>query len=138
MFEQKFDTYVCEGDSISCEVGGFTVTALLIYDHDTSAHEYDEDGWCFDTNDPEYGERNKEIIEAFDNGDWGYYLVILSVSVDDLTLDDHAAVLGGVEGNFPNTDNSYLTDVANELLAEIDFEQYRERIKALSEKLEVA
>lgn len=33
-------------------------------------------------------------------------------------IDDHAASLWGVEANYPDTDNSYLCEVANELLPE--------------------
>ena len=44
--------------------------------------------------------------------------VVVSVSRNGVTLDEHAAALWGVERNFPGTDNSYLSEVANELADE--------------------
>ena len=44
--------------------------------------------------------------------------IVLSVSLEGVTLDDHAASLWGVEANYPGSDNAYLTEVANELLPE--------------------
>lgn len=114
--------YVCEGDSITAEVEGFTVTATLLSDPDSSPAELDAPGCCFDTSDPEHGERNEKIIEAWRNDEWFYFTVALSVAKNGITLDEYAASLGGVEGNFPrpddDLDNSHLTDTANELLDE--------------------
>ncbi len=65
------------------------------------------------------------------NGDWIYVGVVLSVWVDDVCLDKHAASLWGVDANFGG-DNSYLTEVANELLEEVDpasiVEKFREKL----------
>jgi len=33
-------------------------------------------------------------------------------------MDDHAASLWGIEANYPDSDNAYLTEVANGLLPE--------------------
>ena len=56
-FTQKFDDYVCIGDTLTCEVDGYTITA-------------------------------------------------------------HTASLWGIEANYPDSDNAYLSEVANELLPE--------------------
>jgi len=31
-FSQKFDSFVCESDSITCEVDGYTITARIAHD----------------------------------------------------------------------------------------------------------
>jgi hypothetical protein len=41
MFTKKFDTYACDGDSITCEVDGFVVTATIEYD-DSSGEPWNE------------------------------------------------------------------------------------------------
>jgi hypothetical protein len=43
---------------------------------------------------------------------------VLSVSLDGVNLAPHAASLWGIEANYPDTDNSYLTEVANDLMPE--------------------
>ena len=45
-------------------------------------------------------------------------LHILSVTIDETVLTDHAASLWGIEANYPDSDNAYLSQVANELLSE--------------------
>ena len=93
--------YVCADDSITAEVDGFVVTARLEYDP---------------------GEESAAIIAAWDNDEWHYFGVVLSVAKEGVELDDHAASLWGIEGNFPRKDggldNSYFTETANELLDE--------------------
>ena len=50
--------------------------------------------------------------------EWHYVGVVLSVSKHGITLDNNAASLWSIDMNFPGSDNSYLTEVANELLDE--------------------
>ena len=57
-------------------------------------------------------------MAAWKNDEWYYCGVILSVSIDGLTLDRFAASLWGIEANYPDSDNAYLTEVANELVPE--------------------
>jgi len=60
-----------------------------------------------------------EVLKAWcDDDDWCYVGVVISVSRNDVLLDDHAASLWGVECNYPGSDNGYLTEVANELIPE--------------------
>jgi len=56
--------------------------------------------------------------------------VILSVAIDGLTLDDHAASLWGIEANYPDSDNAYLSEAANELLSEAIAEAKAERARS--------
>ena len=57
-------------------------------------------------------------MAAWKNDEWFYCGVILSASIDGLELTDHAASLWGIEANHPDSDNAYLSKVANELLSE--------------------
>jgi hypothetical protein len=61
-------------------------------------------------------ERDYEALKAWCNDEWFYCGVVLSVFKDDIEIEDHAASLWRIEANYPGSDNSYLTDVANELL----------------------
>jgi hypothetical protein len=45
-----------------------------------------------------------------------YCGIVLSVALEGVTLDAHAASLWGIEANYPDDDNSYLAEVAQELL----------------------
>lgn len=120
MFTEKFDDYVCINDSIETEEGPFRITARVVPDHNSSPRDYDAPECCFDTSDPEHGEANQAIIDAWDDGEWCYVGIVLDVD----TIDGQswglvgAASLWGIECNYPGEDNSYLTEVANELLQE--------------------
>ena len=57
-------------------------------------------------------------MEAWRGDEWFYCGIVLSVAFEGVTLDTHAASLWGIEANYPDSDNAYLTDVANELLPE--------------------
>jgi hypothetical protein len=63
-------------------------------------------------------EHDFKVLKAWCNDDWHYVGVRLSVSLDSHELSDHAASLWCVEANYPDSDNGYLTQVANELLPE--------------------
>ena len=57
-------------------------------------------------------------MEGWRKGEWFYCGIVLSVSLEVVQLASHAASLWGIEANYPGADNSYLTEVANELLPE--------------------
>lgn len=126
MFTKGFDRYVCFGDYIQCEVDGFTVTARVEYDQDTKIddcdsfpEEYSVEMFGEDT--PEHREHFEKALaarRAWFNDEWHYCGVVLSVSKRGIALDKHAASLWGIDCNFPGSDNSYLLDVANNLLSE--------------------
>jgi hypothetical protein len=61
-------------------------------------------------------DREYDVWRAWCAQEWYYGVVVVTVSADGVTLATEA--LGGVEVNYPGTDNSYLTEVAAELLAE--------------------
>ncbi|WP_424341655.1 hypothetical protein [Henriciella sp.] len=133
-FTQHFNTYACEGDTISCEAEGFTITAQIVADDSPDAPDQRQDGFwpslCKDAPGfigPGNGFRQRfaeaqvkaeAVMEAWRKSEWFYCGIVLSVERDGIELDRHAASLWGVDCNYPDTDNSYLTTVANELLAE--------------------
>jgi|10_taG_2_1085330.scaffolds.fasta_scaffold22382_3 hypothetical protein len=148
-FTEHFDTYACEGDAISCEAEGFTLTARIVADDCPDAPDQRQYGfWPSLYKDaPGFiGEADQEsvrgtdspperngfrqrfaeaqakaeaVMEAWRKGEWFYFGIVLCVTRDGIELDDHAASLWGVECNYPGADNSYLTSVANELLPEV-------------------
>ncbi|WP_084397224.1 hypothetical protein [Henriciella aquimarina] len=147
-FTNRFDTFACEGDTISCEAEGFTFTARIVAEFRGSgnapverfpegrpdAPDQRQDGYWpslyrdapgfigpgngFRKRFAEAQAKAEAVMEAWRKGDWFYCGIVLSVERDDIELDDQAASLWGVECNYPGTDNSYLTIVANELLPE--------------------
>ena len=133
-FTQRFDDFVCEGDSITCEVDGYTITARISHDDTPDAPDERQDGFWPSLYPNDAGfigagngwrdrfdnaqARAEAVMAAWKNDEWYYCGVILSVAIDGITLDDHAASLWGIEANYPNSDNAYLTEVANELLSE--------------------
>ena len=133
-FTEKFDSFVCLGDSITCEVDGFTVTARIAHDETPDAPDQRQDGFwpSLYPNDAGFigagnGWRDRlaiaqakaeAVMKAWKNDEWFYCGVVLSVAIDGVELTDHAASLWGIEANYPDSDNAYLTEVANELLSE--------------------
>jgi hypothetical protein len=119
-FTDKFDSFVCMGDSISVDHDGFTITARIEYDDqykidDDDVHNVDQSVTGCDEEQYQTLLKNRQ---AWMENEWWYGGVVLSVSKNDIVLDDHAASLWGIEVNYPTSDNGYLTDVANELLSE--------------------
>lgn len=107
MFKNHFDTYVCEGDSISCYVNGIDFTATLHADTDSTPFDAD----CY----------SKTQIDAWRNDKWRYFGVVISAEKDGVELGAHLASLWGIDGNFPSrrkNPNRYFREVANELLRE--------------------
>ena len=96
-FSQRFDDFVCEGDSITCEVDGYTVTALITHDENTDAPDERQDGFwpSLYPNDAGFigagnGWRDrfdkaqakaKRVMAAWKNDEWYYCGVILSVAI---------------------------------------------------------
>jgi hypothetical protein len=140
MFTKGFDRYACDGDRITCEAEGFDVTATIEYDQD---HKIDDD----DCHPAEYsvevfGEDTPENRAHFEKAlaarkawladEWHYVGIVLRVAKRGITLDRHAASLWGIEVNYPGGDNSYLLEVANELLPEA-LEVAKEKLAKLCE-----
>jgi len=150
-FLQAFDSFVCLGDSITCQVGDYCVTARISHDDTPDRPDQRQDGFwpSIDRKDDGFiGEgktiedfaeaqtKAQAIMDAWKNDEWYYCGVILSVKIEDVDLTDHAASLWGIEANYPDSENAYLTEVANELLDEAllaaKVERAR-RLKILSE-----
>jgi hypothetical protein len=55
-------------------------------------------------------------MASWRKGEWFYCGIVLSVSLDGVELAPHAASLWGIEANYPETDNSYLTEASGTLL----------------------
>lgn len=131
-FIERFDSFVCVGDTITCELDGFTIMAAIILDDCPDAPDQRDDGFWpslykdapgFIGSGNGFRERfakaqaeAEAIMEAWRKGDWFYCGIVLSVSLEGVTLSDHAASLWGVEANYPGSNNAYLTEVAEDLL----------------------
>ena len=120
-FTQRFNDFVCEGDTITRDdtpdapderQDGFWPSLYK----DDAGFIGAGNGWRnrFDTAQA----RAEVVMVAWKNDEWFYCGVILSVAIDGIILDDHAASLWGIEANYPGSDNAYLSEVANELLPE--------------------
>ncbi|KCZ62556.1 hypothetical protein L53_10695 [Hyphomonas sp. L-53-1-40] len=133
-FRERFDRYVCEGDSIACEVEGFAITARIVRDDCPDAPDQRQDGFwpSLYINDPGFigpgsnfrarlakaHAEAEAVMEAWRKDEWFYCGVVLAIECEGVELDDHAASLWGIEANYPESDNAYLSEVADELLPE--------------------
>jgi len=133
-FEERFDRYVCEGDSIACEIEGFRVTARIVRADCPEAPDRRQDGFwpSLYINDPGFigpGNNFRErlaraqaeaeaIMTAWRRDDWFYCGIVLAIECETVELETHAASLWGIEANYPGSDNAYLSEVADALLAD--------------------
>lgn len=133
-FTETFQSFVCEGDSIDTEIEGFHVKARIMRDDCRDAPDERQDGfWPSLYKDapgfigPGNGwrarfdkaqARAEYIMRAWKADEWFYCGIVLSVSLEGIVLDDHAASLWGIEANYPDSDNAHLNEVANELLSD--------------------
>ena len=135
-FTQRFQTFVCEGDSITCEVAGFEIIARIVRDDCPDAPDERQDGFWpslykdapgFIGPGPNHRQRFAEaqaraeaVMAAWRRDEWFFCGIVLSVALEDVTLDAQAASLSGVvtQPHYPGSDNAYLTEVAQELLPE--------------------
>lgn len=119
-FAKGFDAYVCPGDTIETILDGITYTARIERDQcatldDDDCHNIDQSvTGCND----EQQEKLLKARTAWFGMEWWYCGVVISASKDGIEINDHAASLWGIEANYPDSDNAYLLDVANELLPE--------------------
>lgn len=134
MFTEHFSSFVCAGDVITCETGGFTVSARIVPDDCPDPPDQRQDGFWpslyrdapgFIGPGNNFRERfakaqaeAEALMEGWRRGEWFYCGIVLSVSLEGVELAPHAASLWGIEANYPETDNSYLTEVAGNLLPE--------------------
>lgn len=118
--EFHFDGYVVPGDTSSITMEGFEITATIMHDDMTTPDRFD----VF----------TAEEIAAWENDEWSFCGVVMSVSYNGVTLGEHAASLWGIDLNFPGGDNSYLAEVARELAPEA-LEAGKAALNALREKI---
>lgn len=107
--KMKFNNYIVIGDYVEYtpennNPRGFVIRATICEDYDSSPD--DSEGYT------------EEQIKQWKNDDWFYCGVILSVYKAGVCLSTNAASLWGVECNFPNASNSYLSDIVKELETE--------------------
>ena len=133
-FTERFQSFVCEGDTISCEVAGFEIIARIVRDDCTDTPDQRQDGFWpslykdapgFIGPGPNHRERFAQaqaraeaVMEAWRQDEWFYCGIVLSVALEGVTLERAGAAVFGIEANYPGSDNSYLTEVAQELLPE--------------------
>ena len=118
MFKQNFDSYACIGDFISCKVDGIEYRARI--EHDIDYGIDDDDGHNPDQSvtgcDDKQQERLLNARQAWFNDEWFYCGVVISAHKAGVEIEQYAASLWGIDCNYPDSNNSYLKDVANELL----------------------
>lgn len=100
----NFDSFAIVGDTRSIDIGPFTIRATIAADYDTRPTDFD----CYE----------KEAIKAWNNDEWSFVGIVLSVWIDDVCLDKHAASIWGVDCNYPNSDNRHISEIADDCLPE--------------------
>ena len=134
-FTTPFDSYVCEGDSITCEQGYFKFVARIVRDEDANIDDDD----CHNVDqsvtgcDDKQQEQLLKCRQAWFDNQWSYCGVVVTAFYNHIKLVEIGS-LWGIEANYPDGDNSYLLEVANELLEE-NFEQAEKLRQELSNKL---
>lgn len=129
-FITEFGKYVSDGDYITCDVDGFDCVATLHYDDDATPPDERQEGFwpSDDPNDPGYvlpenfdaqQALAERVMHAWNRDEWHYYGVAVTVAKLGVELTGkYAHAVWGIEGNYPDSDNGYFLEVANELLGE--------------------
>lgn len=76
--------------------------------------------------------RDFKALKAWCDDEWYYVGVVISATYDGYEISDNAAALWGVECDYPDSDNSYLTEIANDLLEEALEEAKKERARLIA------
>jgi len=130
MFTKGFDKYAIAGETITCTVDGFDCTATIHHDEATGAPDVNDEGFwpSLDPNAAGYVlpenfsvELAKAVraMDAWKNDEWFYCGIAVTVSKDGVELLQKCeSALWGIECNYPDSDNAYLLEVANEQLDE--------------------
>lgn len=111
---------------------GYHFVAQIVRDEDSREDDFGE-GCCFDLKDPEYGEQNQKIHDAWMNAEWFYFGVVVKAYRCGLELGENS--LWGIEGNFTYegregpVDNTYF----NEVMAECADEAAQEALTKIHE-----
>ena len=147
MFTQGFDKFVTCDDCIACNVDDYRIVATIYDDDCCDAPDQRQDGF-WPSLDPEDAgflgqgktiedwqlakEQALTVMQAWMYGEWWYVGIVLSVRFKGVNLLPHATSLWGIEANYPGSDNSYLTQVANDLLPDAIVAAKRERKRLVS------
>lgn len=130
MFTEKFGSFVTEGDSIACTIGRFAAKATVYRDDDNTPPNERVDGFWPSRDKkaagyvlPENYAAEQSIAEralkTWQNDEWFYCGVSVTVECEGIRLTGQFdSALWGIECNYPDSDNSYLQEVANDLLGE--------------------
>lgn len=97
----KFDSYVCAGDSVQWDHEGYSFTARIEFDHSTHIADFD----CY----------SALKIKQWNNNEWFFCGIVISVEKNGVKLSDHAASIWGIDCNYNKTSNKYLSEVCAEL-----------------------
>ena len=120
-FPEEFAPSVREGDSLSWtdDSNGAVYTATIVLDPEAGIDDNDAHNEEM-AEDDETRRSIREAREAYLRGDWWYAGIVLTVKVSfgKHRIKGTVGSLWAVEANYPGSDNSYLTEVANELLEE--------------------
>lgn len=124
-FTERFDKFACTGDVIRVTIGEFEAVARIEYDQDTGIddtdcypEEYSTEIFGDDT--PKHRacfEAALAARRAWERSEWFFCGVVVTIYRDGQQVGTPWS-LWGLECNFPGSDNSYLTEVANELLVD--------------------
>ena len=119
-FKQKFKKYACNGDSITLESNGITFIARI--EHDSDSNIDDDDSHNIDQSVTGCNEEQQKRLlaarEAWSKDEWFYCGIVLTATIDGIELNSTSS-LWAIEANYPNSENAYLNEVANDLLTEI-------------------
>lgn len=101
-----FDLFACIGDSVSWipshgNPAGLMLTATLVEDDTTSPDDFE----CY----------SQKKVKEWQDSEWQYVGIVLSVSRNGITLDCHAASLWGIACNYNAKSNLYLAQVCKDL-----------------------
>jgi hypothetical protein len=115
-FREGFGRHVCEHDMISARNGSWAALARIELDCDR--HIDDDDTHNTDRNvtgcSSKQHRKLMQAREAWHNDEWFYAGVVVRVAKNDILLGEMS--LWGIEANYPDSNNEYLLDAANEAL----------------------
>lgn len=118
-FVESFDSFACILDSLTVNLGGIDYTATIHFDGDYNIDDDDchnEDQTVTGCDDEQF-EKLLAARQAWFDDEWCYIFIVVEAMKGGIDLDVHAS-LSGIEMNYPGSDNAYLTETANELLAQ--------------------
>lgn len=129
----KFHAFVCVGDTVTTDTDGYTLTATIYRDDCGDRPDQRSDGF-WPSLDPKaagyIGPKSQRTLQrrmataqavmtAWKNDEWFYCGVVVTVEREGVPLvGRYQHALWGIEANYPGSDNSYLSEVADELADE--------------------